>query len=72
MDFFSGLDEGGIFLCNRKSTLVVLQNLTRHQADVLADVVQTAEGINGGVTFAGHSLKRFTLLYLVEVRLWRK
>ena len=49
--------------------LVVFQDLTWHQADVLADVVQTADGVNRGVALTSNSLKRLTLLHLVEVRL---
>ena len=52
--------------------LIILQNLSWHQADVLADAVQTAECINCGVALAGNGLKGLTFLHLVEVGLRSK
>ena len=47
--------------------LVVFQNLSWAQADVLADVVQLAELSNRGVVLAGNGLQGIALLNLVEV-----
>ena len=62
--------EGGIlFLILYLFTLVIFQNLTGHQADVLADAVQAAEGINGGVALTCNGLQCLTLFHLVEMGL---
>ena len=58
-----------LFLILYLFTLVIFQNLTWHQADVLADMVQTAEGIDSGVALTCNGLQRLTLLDLVEVGL---
>ena len=49
--------------------LIVFQDLAWHQADVLADAVELAEGIDGSVTLAGDGLERLPFLDLVQVNL---
>ena len=47
--------------------LVVLQNLSQLQSGVLADAVQLADGIDGGMALAGDGVQCLTLLYLVQM-----
>ena len=50
-------------------SLVVFQDLTRHQANILADVIQLAECIDGHSALLGNRLQRLTFFHLVEVYL---
>ena len=47
--------------------LVVFQDLSHSQACILADAVQLADGVNGGMAPACYGVERLATLYFVEM-----